>query len=167
MVKVKLVEPPRGMLAAPKALMIAGGATTVIVALDVFPVPPSVDVTCTLLLITLAIVPVTFTVMVHEVLEARVPLARLTVPDPATAVAVPPHPVLTSPFGVATTRPTGRLSVNAIPVSAMVLAAGLVMVKFNLLEPFNAILSAPNTLAMFAGESPVTLASACVPPPQL
>src|SRR5258708_28746522 len=148
MVKVKLVEPPRGMLAAPKALMITGGATTVIVALDVFPVPPSVDVSCTLLLITLAIVPVTFTVMVHEVLEARVPLTRLTVPDPATAVAVPPHPVLTSPLGVATTRPAGRLSVNAMPVSAMVVAAGLVMVKVKLVEPFNGTVAAPNTFVL-------------------
>src|SRR5258708_29325777 len=165
MVKVKLVEPPRGMVAAPKAVVITGGATTVIVALDVFPVPPSVDVTCTLLLITLAIVPVTFTVMVHEVLEARVPLASLTVPDPATAVAVPPHPVLTSPFGVATTRPTGRLSVNAIPVSAMVLAAGLVMVKVKLVVPFSGIAKAPNTLARVGGEATVTLADAVFPAP--
>src|SRR5260221_5588948 len=107
MVKVKLVDPFSGMLPAPNALMITGGATTVMLAFEVFPVPPSVDVTCTLLLITLAIVPVTFIVMVHEVLEARVPLTRLTVPDPATAVAVPPHPVLTSPFGVGPARPAG------------------------------------------------------------
>ena len=45
MVKVKLVEPFSGMLAAPKALMITGGATTVIDALEVLPVPPSVEVT--------------------------------------------------------------------------------------------------------------------------
>ena len=45
MVKLKLVEPFSGMLAAPKALMITGGPTTVIDALEVLPVPPSVDVT--------------------------------------------------------------------------------------------------------------------------
>ncbi len=47
MVKVKLVEPFSGMLAAPNALMITGGATTVICAFDVLPVKPptSVEVT--------------------------------------------------------------------------------------------------------------------------
>jgi len=45
MVKLRLVEPFSGMLAAPNALMITGGPTTVIDALEVFPVPPSVDVT--------------------------------------------------------------------------------------------------------------------------
>lgn len=44
-VKVKLVEPFRGMLAAPNALIITGGAFTVIDALEVLPAPPSVDVT--------------------------------------------------------------------------------------------------------------------------
>jgi hypothetical protein len=45
MVKLKLVEPFNGMLAAPKALIMTGAPTTVIDALDVFPVPPSVEVT--------------------------------------------------------------------------------------------------------------------------
>ena len=41
--------------------MIIGGATTVIDALEVLPVPPSVEVTCTLLFFTFAVVPWTFT----------------------------------------------------------------------------------------------------------
>ena len=45
MVKLSDVEPFSGMLAAPNALMITGGPTTVIDALDVLPVPPSVEVT--------------------------------------------------------------------------------------------------------------------------
>ena len=45
MVKLNEVEPFSGMLAAPKALLITGGATTVMEALEVFPVPPSVEVT--------------------------------------------------------------------------------------------------------------------------
>src|SRR5262249_4643197 len=57
MVKVKLVEPFSGIEAAPKALMITGGATTVIEAFAVLPVPPSVEVTCTLLFFTPAVVP--------------------------------------------------------------------------------------------------------------
>ena len=45
MVKLSEVEPFSGMLAAPKALMITGGPTTVMEAFDVLPVPPSVEVT--------------------------------------------------------------------------------------------------------------------------
>ena len=56
---------------------------------------------------------------VQDALEARVPPERLTLPDPATAVAVPPQ-VLFNALGVATTSPAGRLSVNAIPFSASV-----------------------------------------------
>jgi hypothetical protein len=56
-VKVSEVEPFSGMLAAPNALAIVGGATTVIEALDVLPVPPSVEVTWTLLFFTPAVVP--------------------------------------------------------------------------------------------------------------
>src|SRR5215469_9041318 len=45
MVKLRLVEPFSGMLAAPKTLAMLGGATTVIEALDVLPVPPLVELT--------------------------------------------------------------------------------------------------------------------------
>ena len=117
MVKLRLVEPFSGILAAPKALIMTGGPVTVMEAFDVLPVPASVEVTWTLLFFTPAVVPCTFTETVQEALAARVPLERLMLPDPATAVAVPPH-VLLSAFGVATTKPAGRLSVKAIPVSA-------------------------------------------------
>src|SRR5258708_755065 len=96
--------------------MITGGATTVMLAFEVLPVPPSVDVTWVLLFFTPAVVPVTFTTTVHEALAASVPPERLAEPEPATAVAVPPH-VLVNPLGVATTSPAGRVSVNATPVS--------------------------------------------------
>src|SRR5579864_3134068 len=45
MVKVREVDPFSGMLAAPNALIMTGGATTVMEALDVLPVPPLVEVT--------------------------------------------------------------------------------------------------------------------------
>lgn len=45
MVKVTDVVPFSGMLPAPNAFAIVGGATTVIDALEVLPVPPSVEVT--------------------------------------------------------------------------------------------------------------------------
>src|SRR6478735_751466 len=77
MVKLSEVEPFNGMLVAPNVLAIVGGATTVIEALDVFPVPPSVEVTWTLLFFTPAIVPCTFTVTVQLALAASVPPVRL------------------------------------------------------------------------------------------
>ena len=86
-------------------------------ALDVLPVPPSVDVTWTLLFFTPAVVPCTLTETVQLALAANVPAERLMLPEPATAVAVPPQ-VLFNALGVASTRPAGRLSVKAIPVSA-------------------------------------------------
>jgi len=117
MVKVRLVEPFSGMLAAPNALVITAGPVTVMEALEVLPVPASVEVMVTELFFTPAVVPVTLTDTVQDALEARVPAERLTVEDPAVAVAVPPQVLFR--FGVAaTTRPAGRLSVNARPVSA-------------------------------------------------
>lgn len=114
MVKLRLVEPFSGIEAAPNALIMTGGPTTVMDALDVFPVPPSVEVTWTLLFFTPAVVPWTLTETVQLALPANVPADRLTDPEPPTAVAVPPHVLLR--FGVeATIRPAGRLSVKAIP----------------------------------------------------
>jgi hypothetical protein len=52
MVKLKEVVPFRGMLAAPNVLLMVGAVTvaaTVMVAVDVLPVPPSMEVTVTLL----------------------------------------------------------------------------------------------------------------------
>src|SRR6478609_6226059 len=144
MVKVKLVEPFSGMLAAPNALIMTGGPFTVMDALDVLPVPASVEVTWTLLFFTPAVVPCTFTETVQLALAAKVPAERLMLPDPATAVAVPPQ-VLFSALGVATTNPAGRLSVKAIPVSAR-LVLGFWMVNVSEVVPFSGICAAPNTL---------------------
>src|SRR5882724_10301508 len=129
MVKVRLVEPFNGMLAAPNALMITGGATTVILAVEMVLVnpPTSVEVAVTLLLFTPAVVPVTFREIVQDAAGARVAPDRLTVPEPATAVAVPLH-VLVNPLGVVTTNPAGRLSVKATPFSVR-LALVLLSVK--------------------------------------
>src|SRR5882672_8132455 len=156
MVKVSDVEPFNGMLAAPNALMMTGGATTVIEALEVLPVPPSVEVTWTLLFFTPAVVPVTFTETVHDALEASVPAERLMLPDPATAVAVPPQ-VLFNALGVATTRPEGRVSVKAMPLSVRVVF-GLVMVKVSDVVPFSGMLAAPKTLVIVGGVATVRFA---------
>src|SRR5260221_12577018 len=87
MVKVKLVEPLSGMLAAPNALMITGGATTVTLALDVFPVPAVVAPTVALLFLTPAGVPLTFADTVHDVPGGR--LAPLDLPADDTIPRVP------------------------------------------------------------------------------
>src|SRR5499425_598189 len=80
MVNVTVVVPFSGMLAAPKAFAIVGGATTVTVALAVALVPPSVELTTTLLFLVPAVVPCTFTDTAQEALAATVPPDRLTEP---------------------------------------------------------------------------------------
>jgi hypothetical protein len=146
-------------------LVIVGGVATDKLAVAVLPVPPLVDVTLPVVLTKLPeAVPVTFTVSVQLLLAATVPPVSETLPEPATAVAVPPH-VLVKPFGVATTMPTGKVSVNATPVSATALAAGLVMVKVNDVVPFNGIAAAPNALAIDGGATTLMLADAVPPVP--
>src|SRR5258708_7166556 len=165
MVKLSEVEPFSGMLPATNALMMTGGATTVMLAFEVLPVPPSVEVTWTLLFFTPAVVPCTFTETVHEALAASVPPDKLTEPEPATAVAVPPQ-VLLRLLGVATTSPAGRLSVKAIPLSATVVF-GLLMVNVSDVAPFNGICAAPNALLMVGGEATVRFDVAVLPVPPL
>src|SRR5689334_1461971 len=163
MVKVSEVEPFSGIDAAPNALIMTGGPVTVIEAFDVLPVPASVDVTWTLLFFTPAVVPCTFTEIVQLALAANVPAERLMLPDPATAVAVPPQ-VLFNALGVATTNPAGRLSVNAMPLSATPVF-GLLMVNVSDVVPFNGMLAAPNALVIDGGEATVRLAEAVLPVP--
>src|SRR5215471_17350819 len=77
MVKVIVLVPFSGMLPALNALLIVAGATTVTVATAVLLEPPSVELTCTLLLLSPAVVPCTFTETAHEALEAKVPPNKL------------------------------------------------------------------------------------------
>ena len=106
-----------------------------------------------------------FAESVQEALPASVAPERLTLPDPATAVAVPPQ-VLVSPLGVATTSPAGRVSVNATPVSE-VEAFGLLMVKVSEVVPFSGIADAPNAFTMVGGVATLKLALAVLPVPPL
>ena len=163
-VKLRLVVPPIGILAAPNNLLMVGalGELTITLAEAVPPVPPSVELTVPVVLFLVpAVVPVTFTEKVQEPLAANVPPARLTEPDAAVAVMVPPPQVPERPVGVDTTRPAGKESVNATPLSDA-LALGLVTVKLRLVLPPAAMCAAPNTLPMVGGSggSTVTLAEA-------
>jgi hypothetical protein len=102
------------------------GTSTVIGAEVVVPPPPFADTTLTGPLPDgPAPVPITCTVKVQELATAIVTPVRLTLLSPTTADTAPPH-VLVIPF--ATTSPAGKASLNATPVSATVLAAGLVSV---------------------------------------
>lgn len=83
--------------------------------------------------------------------------------DPATAVAVPLQVVFRL-FGVATTRPAGRLSVKATPFSVRFT---LVLLRVNVSEvvPFSGMVAAPNALAMVGGLMTVIFAEDVLPLP--
>ena len=121
-VKVNEVVALNDIVDGLKTLAIDGGASTFTLADAVPPVPPSVDVTLPVVLFcNPAAVPVTLTAKVHDELAAIVPPDRLIVLLPAVAVMVPPPPqVPTSPFGVATTNPAGKVSLKPTPVSVVV-----------------------------------------------
>jgi hypothetical protein len=163
-VNVSEVEAFNAMLAAPNTFAIEGGATTATLADAVPPVPPCVEVTAPVVLFCApAAIPVTFTVKLQEALAASVPPDKLTLVEPATAVAVPPQ-VLADPFGVAITSPAGNVSVKPIPVSDTD-AFGLPILIVSDVPPFNAIVAAPNTFAIVGGPRTVTDAFAVFPAP--
>jgi hypothetical protein len=83
---------------------------------------------------------------------ATVPPESEILPDPAAAVAVPPH-VFVNLFGVATTRPAGKVSVKATPLSATVLAPGSVIVKVSALLAFTPIDTGLNASLIDGGET--------------
>jgi hypothetical protein len=131
----------------------------------VLPVPPLVELTAPLVLLkTPAAAPVMFTDTVQADAAAMDPPEKLMLPAPAVAVAVPPQ-LLTSPFGVATVKPAGNVSVNATPAAATGFAAGLVIVKVSVETPFTAIAVGLNAFAMEGGPTTVTVALAVPPIP--
>jgi len=123
-----------------KFLAMTGGSGVIVtLAFAVLPVPPWVEVTLTLLFFVPSALPVTLTVIVHELPGvAMLPPDNVTVPDPAVAVAVPPHPFV-NPFGFATVKPAGKESLKAIPVSAPGFAGGLMIVNVNGVAVFGGV----------------------------
>ena len=103
-------------------------------AIAALPVPALLDVTALVVLTMFpADVPVTFTLNVHEPFAAMLAPDKVTPFDPGAAVTDPPPHDPVRPFGVATTKPAGNVSVNPTPVSTTVLA--LAMVKLRLVVP--------------------------------
>src|SRR5262249_24426047 len=155
-VNCKLVDPFSAMLAAPNALLMVGGPTTVTVAFAVLLLPPSVELACTELILSPAVVPCTFTEPAHDALDARVPPDRLTELAPPVAVAVPPQVLFR--FGVdATTSPAGRLSVNANPLSVTLLF-GLLMLMVSRVVPFSGIFVGANVLVTLGALATINVA---------
>src|ERR1700682_360827 len=108
---------------------VAPTATTVTLAEAVPPVPPSTEVTAPVVLVFVPnVLPVTFALKVHEALAPSVAPVKLTLPDPALAVIVPPPQLPVSPFGVETTRPAGSASVKPTPVNGAT-TLGLLIVE--------------------------------------
>jgi len=139
-----------------KDLLIEGDAITVIEALEVFPVPPFVELTVTLLFFVPAVMPITFIEKVHELLAASVAPAKLIEEEPAVAVIVPPPHAPVNPFGVATSNPDGKVSVKATPANT-VLEFGLVTVKLKAVVPFSGMVAAPKDLLIDGGATTVTV----------
>jgi hypothetical protein len=165
-VKLNVVVPFTAIVAGANAAAKDGGATTVSEALAVLPVPPSIEVTLTLLFLAPAVVPVTFRLKLQDAPAPSVPPDKLTEDDPARAVPAPVQ-VVVSALGVATTSPAGRLSVKATPVSAIAFSAVFETVKLKLVLPFRGMLAAPKLLVMLGGVPTVRLAVAVLPVPPL
>jgi hypothetical protein len=84
-------------------------------------VPLSVEVTLPVVLFFVpAVVAVTFTENVQELLWLKLAPERLTPLVFCVAVIVPPPQLPVCPFGVEITSPAGNVSLNPIPVSAVV-----------------------------------------------
>src|SRR5713101_965372 len=166
MVKVRLVLAPMATVAAPKALARVGGMSTFRLSVAVAPGPLSLEEMAPVVFtFRPGVVPRTKTVMSQVVLApARETPDKLTEPDPATAVNVPPQ-LLTTPGGVLTTSPAGKLSLTAMPVSTK--AFELPMVKVMLVLPLRAILCTPKNLVMLGSAATLRLALAVLPVPPL
>ncbi len=126
-----------GIFTAPNDLLMEGGASAVMLADAVPPVPPSTDTTAPVVLVSVPVVePVMFTANVHPPPTARLAPDRLIVFDPGVAVMVPGVQLPVKPFEVATSIPGGRVSVNPTPVSGTVFAAGLARLNVRVVLPF-------------------------------
>jgi hypothetical protein len=113
-------------------LMAGAGVFTKTLAVAVLPVPPFVEATVTELVFNPIVDPVTLTVTAQEEFAARLTPLKLTVAEPAAAVAVPPQ-VFVKAGVAATTNPAGSASLKFTPVNA-VAVLGLLMDNVSVVE---------------------------------
>jgi hypothetical protein len=92
--------------------------------------------------------PVTFTENMQDAFAASVPPERLMTPVPAVAV-IDPVQVVLKPLGMDTMSPTGKVSLNEMPVSGI--PFGLMRVKLRVVLPFRGIVDAPNVFLTVGG----------------
>jgi hypothetical protein len=154
------------MVAAPKLLLMDGGAKTFVLAVAVLLLPPLLAVMVTELFCTPAAIAVTLTENVQDAPAGRVPPDKLTEDAPAVAVMVPTPHVPVTTLGVETTNPAGRVSVKVIPVM-LPAVLGFVTVKLRLVLAPIARVAAPKLLLIVGGPNTVTLAEAVFPVPPL
>jgi len=164
-VNVRVVVPFNAMVGAPNALAIDGGATTLMLADAVPPVPPSFEFALPeMLFFVPAVVPVTLTEKVHDVLGASDAPFRAMEPLADGAVIVPPPQLPLSALGVDITRPAGKTSLKPTPVK-VVLELLFWTVNCKLVVPFSGILAAPNALMLTGGDTTVIDALVVLPVP--
>jgi len=145
------------MIPQPVNVGTAATAVTVSEAVAGLPVSPWAVVSVLVVLVfSPAVVPVTFTEKLHEEFAARVAPDRVTKGVPAVAVMDPPPQLPIRPLGVEITKPAGRVSVNAIPVSVVVVF-GLLTVKLKEVDPFRGMFAAPKALLRVGGVISVIL----------
>lgn len=121
MVKVSVEVPFTGTLAGAKLLLMTGGATTVMLAEAVRPVPPWVEVMALVVLfLTPAVVPFTFTLKVQEPLVAKLAPDKVITLVFCVAVMVPLPQLPVRPLGVEITKPAGSVSLKPIALSEVV-----------------------------------------------
>jgi len=167
MVKLSEVDPVSGIMEAPKAFVIVGGATTVSVAvLLVGPVPVWVEEIAPVVLgLAPVVVPVTLILNVHEAPAASVALEMPTEIAPADAVGATLQVLLFRTNSVETTSPAGNGSLKVRPVRVTVV--GLLMVKLNEVVPLSGIVEAPKPLLIVGFVSTVRVPEAVPPVPPL
>ena len=146
--------------------MIDVGSTTATVALAVAPVPPSFEVTLSVVLFcTPMAFPTTLTLNVQELLTASVAPVSDTWTSPSLAVIVPPPQSPVRPAGVARLNPDGSISVKPTSLKLIVLIVGLVIVKLSVVVAFSSIVEAPNVLVMAGGATTFSVPEFGTPAP--
>ena len=99
-----------------------------------------------------------FTVITQTPTGVRL-LLKLMLPEPATAVTVPPQ-VLVTPGVAATCNPTGSVSVKLALIATTL---GLLMLKLRVVVPFTGMLTWPKLL-LICGGSRIMMPTLAVPP---
>src|SRR2546423_12294455 len=99
-----------------------------------------------------------FTVMVQTPMGSRL-LLKLMLPEPATAVTVPPQ-LLVTPGVAATCNPAGNVSVK---LASMATTLGLLMLKLTVVVPLMGMVAAPKLLVIWGG-SRMMMPTLAVPP---